>query len=165
MVPSFCSRNIRLSWSSLWTDSWSSVSSPKELWIKLPFEFRGCGDFMALCRLLTDRGEHYAFLVAAVDLLICVLHRLILVLNHVRKDVPRVYLGDLDFGSYFFCIFVYCGSYVDWTVKVLGVSLPLFDLEVAVLKVFIWRYDWNDWRVGFDLGSSSCTIWRAFGSS
>ena len=91
--------------------------------------------------MLVDRGEHYAFSVVAVDVLISVLHRLILVLNNVRKDVPGVYLRDLYFGSYFFCIFVYGGSYVDGTVQVLGVSLPFFDLEVTMFNVFIRRLE------------------------
>ena len=86
--------------------------------------------------VLVDRGEHNALLVAA-DMLISVLHGLILVLNHVRKDIPGVDLKNLYFGSYFFCIFVNGRSYVDGTVQVLGVGLPFFDLEVAVLKVFI----------------------------
>ena len=86
---------------------------------------------------LVDRGEHYALLVVAVDVLIRVLHRLILVLNNVRKDIPGVDLRDLNFGSNFFCIFVYCWCYVYGTIEVLRVSLPLFDLAVTVLKVLI----------------------------
>lgn len=114
------------------------------IWIS---ELRGLHGAVAL----VDLGEHYAFLVVAVDVLISVLYRLILVLNHVRKDISGVYLRDLNFGSYFFCIFVYCWCYVYGTIQVQGVSLPLFDLEVTVLKVFIRRLEGLDGWIWFRL--------------